>query len=146
MIATIEGIEILEEAEQLAKILAHSDIAIQYTNAKRKLQEDSKAQDLIAEFSRLKERYEEVQRFGKYHPDYTTVSTDIRVLKRTMDLHETVAEYKRSEQELEKLLNEISSIVAGKVSKNIKVPTGNPFFDNLSCGGGCGSGGSCGCG
>ncbi|MEH7107983.1 YlbF family regulator, partial [Bacillus sp. JJ1764] len=33
----------------------------------------------------------------------------------------------------------------GAVSENIKVPTGNPFFDS-GHGSGCGSGGSCGCG
>ncbi|WP_257350580.1 YlbF family regulator [Pseudalkalibacillus decolorationis] len=146
MIATLEGVEILEEAEQLAVILAHSDVAIQYKQAKYNLTVDTEAQKMIREFTRLKELFEEVQRFGKYHPDYKTVSTEIRVLKRELDLNDTVSAYKQSEKELENLLNEISGVIAGKVSSNIKVPTGNPFFDNLSCGGGCGSGGSCGCG
>ncbi len=146
MLATIEGIEILDGADELAAMVVHSDVAQQYKEAKRKLLNDKKAQSLIYEFSKMKEKYEEVQRFGKYHPDYKTVSKDIRVLKREVDLLDTVYEYKVAEKALEKLLNEISGIIAGQVSKNIKVPTGNPFFDNMSCGGGCGSGGSCGCG
>lgn len=146
MLATLEGIEILDGADELASIVVHSDIAQQYKVAKRKLQQDKKAQRLIYEFSKMKEKYEEVQRFGKYHPEYKTVSTDVRVLKREVDLLDTVSDFKKAEKELEKLLNEVSGILAGQVSKNIKVPTGNPFFDNMSCGGGCGSGGSCGCG
>ncbi|WP_349410385.1 YlbF family regulator [Pseudalkalibacillus sp. SCS-8] len=146
MLATLEGIEILDGADELAKMVVHSDIAQNYLSAKKKLKQDKKAQKLISEFIKMKEKYEEVQRFGKYHPDYKTVSTDIRVLKREMDLLDSVTEFKKAEKELEKLLNEISGLLAGRVSKNIKVPTGNPFFDNMSCGGGCGSGGSCGCG
>jgi cell fate (sporulation/competence/biofilm development) regulator YlbF (YheA/YmcA/DUF963 family) len=146
VLATIEGIEILDGADELASIVVHSDIAQQYKVAKRKLQQDKKAQRLIYEFSKMKEKYEEVQRFGKYHPEYKTVSTDVRVLKREVDLQDTVSDFKKAEKELEKLLNEVSGILAGQVSRNIKVPTGNPFFDNMSCGGGCGSGGSCGCG
>ncbi|MCF6410442.1 YlbF family regulator [Pseudalkalibacillus salsuginis] len=146
MLATVEGIEILDGADELASVIVNSDIGQEYKEAKKKLREDKEAQKLIDEFSKMKEKYEEVQRFGKYHPDYKTVSTDIRVLKREIDLNETVAAFKRAEKELEGLLNEICGVLAGQVSKNIKVPTGNPFFDNMSCGGGCGSGGACGCG
>ena len=48
-------------------------------------------QTLIQQFTAMKERYEEVQRFGKYHPDYTTVSMKMRELKRSVDLHDKVA-------------------------------------------------------
>lgn len=51
-------------------------------------------QTLIQQFTAMKERYEEVQRFGKYHPDYTTVSMKMRELKRSVDLHDKVAAFK----------------------------------------------------
>ena len=50
-------------------------------------------QTLIQQFTAMKERYEEVQRFGKYHPDYTTVSMKMRELKRSVDLHDKVAAF-----------------------------------------------------
>ena len=59
-----------------------------------------------------------------------------------MDLDEHVAQFRRAENALQSLLDEISVIVGHSVSEQIKVPTGNPFFDSS---GGCGSGGSCGC-
>ncbi len=60
-----------------------------------------------------------------------------------MDLDPRVADFKVAENELQSLLDEISKIIGHSVSENIKVPTGNPFFERHS--GGCGSGGSCGC-
>jgi cell fate (sporulation/competence/biofilm development) regulator YlbF (YheA/YmcA/DUF963 family) len=93
----------------------------------------------------MKDSYEEVQRFGKYHPDYDKVSTEIRQVKREIDLLPSISAFKKAEKELEALLNEISEVIARTVSDTIKVPTGNPFFDNMSCSGGCGSGGGCSC-
>ncbi|RBW70233.1 YlbF family regulator [Bacillus taeanensis] len=145
MFATLDTINVLEHAEKLGKYISQSDIAHYYQECKNKLQQDKEIQTRIQEFQKLKEHYEEVQRFGKYHPNYSEVSTKVRVLKRELDLNETIANFKKAEKELEMLLNEISGIVAHSVSSSIKVPTGNPFFDNRSCSGGCGSGGSCGC-
>ena len=63
-----------------------------------------------------------------------------------MDLDENISEFRRVENDLQSLLDEISVMIGRSVSEHIKVLTGNPFFDSLSIrGGGCGSGGSCGC-
>jgi cell fate (sporulation/competence/biofilm development) regulator YlbF (YheA/YmcA/DUF963 family) len=146
MLATLERVEILNQAESLAKMILQSDVAEQYRQCFYKLKQDQEAQKLIAEFVKMKERYEEVQRFGKYHPDYKIVTSEIRKLKRKLDFHDTIAAFKKAENEVQKLLDEISVIIGKSVSDHVKVPTGNPFFDSLSsCGGGCGSGGSCGC-
>ncbi len=102
-------------------------------------------QTLIQQFTAMKERYEEVQRFGKYHPDYTFVSTKMRELKRSVDLHDKIAAFKRVETALQKLLDEVSVAIGSEVSSSIKVSTGNPFFDAGGCGGGCGTGGGWGC-
>ena len=145
IVATLESVMILDKAEQLAKAVVLSDIAEQYRKSYYTLQQDSEVQMLIGQFTAMKERYEEVQRFGKYHPDYTSVSKQMRELKRTVDLHEKIAAFKKAENDLQKLLDEISGIMGAEISPAIKVPTGNPFFDAGGCGGGCGSGGSCGC-
>ncbi|MFA8437610.1 YlbF family regulator [Pueribacillus sp. YX66] len=145
MIATSNLLEVIENSELLATYIAQSEIAINYKRTKKALNEDVDAQLLIAQFIQMKEKYEEVQRFGKYHPDFHNVSKEMRELKRKLDLHESIAQFKKAEAGLEQLLNEVSRIIADAVSPHIKVPTGNPFFDNRSCQGGCGVGGSCGC-
>lgn len=143
---TIEKIEMIEAAEQVATMILHSDLAQDYRDCLYRLQKDEDAQKLIANFLKMKDKYEEVQRFGKYHPDFRTVTKETRALKRQLDLHDTIAAFKSSEEKIQQLLDQISVLIGGAVSQHIKVPTGNPFFDSISsCGGGCGSGGSCGC-
>ncbi|WP_209125486.1 YlbF family regulator [Alkalihalobacillus sp. BA299] len=145
MITSMTSFDILEETHQLSQAILSSDVFNHYIECKYKLQQDKEAQSLINRFVQLKEDYEEVQRFGKYHPNFHETSKRIRELKRELDLYPVISDYKKAESELEGLLYEISTIIASNVSPHIKVPSGNPYFDQIACGGGCGSGGSCGC-
>jgi cell fate (sporulation/competence/biofilm development) regulator YlbF (YheA/YmcA/DUF963 family) len=146
LLATLERVELIEQAEFLAQIIIQSEVAEHYRQCLNTLNKDQEAQHLIKRFIDIKERYEEVQRFGKYHPDYQEVMKETRYLKREIDLHPSVHSFKKAEKQLQDLLDEISVLIGHAVSEQIKVPTGNPFFDSMSsCSGGCGSGGSCGC-
>ncbi len=144
MLATIETVEIMDQAERLAQEIIQSEVGLHYIDSLRQMKLDPVAQEKIQTFNSMKDSYEEVQRFGRYHPDYKTVTRAIREAKREMDLHPSIIEYKQAENGLQQLLDEISTLLGHSVSPHIKVPTGNPFFES-SCGGGCGSGGSCGC-
>lgn len=146
MLATTERILLQDQAEELAKMILQSDIVEKYQISLYKLRANKESRRKINAFVKIKDRYEEVQRFGKYHPDYKEVMGQIRDIKREMDLDDFVSEFKRSETDLQNLLDEVSVIIGKSVSVHVKVPTGNPFFDTSSgCSGGCGSGGSCGC-
>ena len=146
MLATMERMEILDSAEELAQMVLSSDIGENYFISLNRLQNDREAQEKIAAFAKMKERFEEVQRFGRYHPDYKEVNLGTRTLKREMDMHPTVVSFKQAESALQGVLDQISGIIANAVSPHIKTPAGNPFFDSGACSsGGCGSGGSCGC-
>lgn len=135
----------MNKTNELGQVILQSEPFQTYVQAKKELEVNADAQARIKRFTKVKEQYEEVQRFGRYHPDYRTVSTEIRQVKREVDSSPQVIAFKKAEQELETLLNEISEIIARSVSNTIKVPTGNPFFDNRSCSGGCASGGGCSC-
>lgn len=145
MIKTVTNTDILTQSYVMAEMVLASEIYMQYKNTKAIVQSDIQAQEMIWDFNKRKDEFEEVQRFGKYHPDYNRVSKEVRELKRNLDLYDPIAQFKKAEKQLDELLSEISLIVAHAVSDKIKVPTGNPFFDSMSCSGGCGSGGSCGC-
>ncbi|ATX83926.1 regulator [Bacillus velezensis] len=146
MYATIESVKLQSEAEQLAGMILQSETAENYRDCYKRLREDEEAGRIIRSFMSVKEQYEDVQRFGKYHPDYREISRKMREMKRELDLNDKVAEFKKAETELQSLLDEISIELGTAVSEHVKVPTGNPYFDGLSsCGGGCGSGGGCGC-
>ena len=144
MLATNETVEIMDQAERLAQEIIQSEVGLHYLDSLRKMNLDPVAQEKIQTFNSMKDSYEEVQRFGRYHPDYKTVTKATREAKREMDLHPSIIVYKQAENSLQQLLDEISMLIGHSVSPHIKVPTGNPFFES-SCGGGCGSGGSCGC-
>lgn len=146
MYATIESVKLQSEAEKLAGMILQSETAENYRDCYKRLREDEEAGRIIRSFMSVKEQYEDVQRFGKYHPDYREISRKMREMKRELDLNDKVAEFKKAETELQSLLDEISIELGTAVSEHVKVPTGNPYFDGLSsCGGGCGSGGGCGC-
>jgi cell fate (sporulation/competence/biofilm development) regulator YlbF (YheA/YmcA/DUF963 family) len=146
MIATLDIASILNGAHELSQTILQSEEVKLYHRSRMELEKDSEAQSLIRSFVKKKEEFEEVERFGKYHPDHDRVKKEMRELKRTMDTNDNVVQYKKAERELESILNEVSKIVAFAVSEDIKIPTGNPFWDQGGCGGsGCGSGG-CGSG
>lgn len=142
---TSTDIDLIEEAYVLSSMVTQSEVFKEYHGCKYKLSNDKEAQSLIKEFVKIKDSYEDVQRFGKYHPDYDRISKEVREVKRKLDLNDTIAKFKAAEKNLDALLIEISTIIAREVSETIKVPTGNPFFDNMSCSGGCSSGKGCGC-
>ncbi|KHE72502.1 YlbF family regulator [Halobacillus sp. BBL2006] len=145
MLATMEIVDLLDRSETIGQMVMNSDTMQHYHQAKCELENDSEAQKLIKDFNNMKEHYEDVQRFGRYHPDYSSIMKKVRSVKREMDMHEKVAHFKKAERELQKLLDEISENVAFSVSEQIKVPKNGMALTDTGCSGGCGSGGSCGC-
>src|SRR5699024_4050071 len=141
MIATMEYADILDRAELLGGMVLQSNVYEDYYDARKAMEEDEEAQQLIKAFNDTKSHYEDVQRFGRYHPDYNQIMKQVRSTKRAMDMHEKVASYKIAERNLQKLLDEISQYVAESVSSDIKAPKDGAALTD----GGCGSGGSCGC-
>jgi len=147
MMITSEWASIMDDADNLTQMILSSEQALRYREAHYAVYSDELLTRQIASFSRLKEHYEDVQRFGKYHPDYSTVMKSIRVQKRELDLNDRIATLKIAENELQDLLDEVSLLIGKTVSESVKVPVSNPFFASASsCStGSCGTGGSCGC-
>lgn len=143
MIATLEYVDILDHSEMLGKMVLNSEVYEAYQMAKQALYNDIEAQQLIREFNAVKDQYEDVQRFGRYHPDYSEIMKQVRTRKRAMDLNDKVAAYKIAERNFQGLLDEISQYIAYSVSTQIKVPVDGAALSDSGCG--CGSGGGCGC-
>lgn len=146
--AQLDMAEVIVKTESLSAMIAGSDIAEAYRSSKLEMEIDSEVAVLIKDFNHKKELYEDVARFGKYHPDYLRIRKEVFETKRNLERHPVIARFKQAEKELEELLYEISQLIADPVSENIKVPGTNPYFSNRGCSsGGCGPGGcSGGCG
>ncbi|WP_342509225.1 YlbF family regulator [Sporosarcina sp. FSL K6-2383] len=146
MLMTDEWMTIIEQAEGLAEMLLTSEVVAEYRKAYDDVYSDTALVAEIQTFTVMKERYEEVQRFGRYHPDYNIVMKSIRVQKRDLDMNEQVAALRLAENDVQYLFDQIGSIVAKSVSDTVKVPAESAFFSGSSCGdSGCGTGGSCSC-
>ena len=145
MMMTDEWLDIIEETDELTEMILTSDVLIDYRNAHRHVYGDPELVTQIRDFSELKERYEEVQRFGRYHPDYNRVMKSIRLDKRALDMNEKVAALRLAENDVQYLLDEISAGIAHSVSESVKLPSDNTFVTEDACGGSCGTGGGCSC-
>lgn len=146
MMMTSEWAIILDLTDELCEMILSSEPANTLRQAYDAVYSDEQLVKAIAAFGRMKEQYEDVQRFGKYHPDYHTIMKSIRQQKRELDLNDKVSALKLAENDFQDLLDEISLLLGKTVSEAVKVPVSNPFFaSNSACGSGCGSGGSCSC-
>lgn len=149
MIMTSEWVSILDETDELSTMILSSEIANKLREAHNAVYSSAELCEMIRQFNKTKELYEDVQRFGKYHPDYHTVMKTIRQQKRALDLDERIAALKVAENDYQDLLDEISLIVGKTVSEAVKVPVSNPFFASTGGGGcstgGCSTGGGCSC-
>ncbi|ODG89818.1 MULTISPECIES: YlbF family regulator [Bacillaceae] len=148
MYATMETLQLISVSEELASMIVQSDVADQYRTSYIALNNDKTAQEIISRFMKTKDLYEDVQRFGKYHPDYKEIRKKMSEVKRELQLNDTIAAFKHAEDQIQLLLDETSYLIAQAVSPSVKVPAGNPFFVNTGGGcstGGCGTGGKCGC-
>lgn len=142
-IDTIDMAELIENTYQLAEMINESQEVVTYLAAKQQMDHDVEAVRLRKLFEKKKEEFEEVQRFGKYHPDFDRVSKEVREMKRSLEMLDSVQAFKRAENRLDEMLYNVSRIIADAVSASIKVPSNNPFLEAMSQG--CGTGGSCGC-
>ncbi|MEH7453681.1 YlbF family regulator [Gottfriedia acidiceleris] len=148
MYATMETLQLITVSEELASMIVQSDVADQYRTSYIALNNDKTAQEIISRFMKTKDLYEDVQRFGKYHPDYKEIRKKMSEVKRELQLNDTIAAFKQAEDQVQLLLDETSYLIAQAVSPSVKIPAGNPFFVNTGGGcstGGCGTGGKCGC-
>ncbi|MBF7017390.1 YlbF family regulator [Staphylococcus durrellii] len=140
---TEETVSVLDDIEGLGDKIVKSDLYKDYKNAEKQLANDDEAHLLYQAFLKSKEAYDEVMRFGKYHPDYQNVMMDTRKRKRAYETLPVVVDFKKKEMALQTLVDEVITKIAFAFSENVKIEAGNPFFQKDA--GGCSTGGSCNC-
>ena len=76
----------------------------------------------IQDFQVWNDKYNEVKKYGKYHPDLAKTQQAFRDAKLSLYQDPIVAEYKSLEQTLQQQLDEISRTLATTISAKIKHP------------------------
>jgi len=140
---TEETLTVLDDIESLSDKILDSRLYQAFKLAEKYLMENDEAHLLYQAFLKSKEAYDEIMRFGKYHPDYQKVMLEIRKRKRAYEMLPVVMDYKQKEVALQDLIDEVIVKIAYAVSENVKIETGNPFFQKDASG--CATGGSCSC-
>ena len=124
-------------------MIVQSEVYQSYQHAKDYLENDDEAHLLYQAFLKSKDQYDDVMRFGKYHPDYKRIMMETRQRKRAYEMLPVVMDYKTKEVALQNLIDEVVTKIAFAVSENVKIEAGNPFFQTGH--NGCATGGSCNC-
>lgn len=123
----------LEKTDELVQLIIRSELMKVYIERKERLLKSSAVQEKMNDFLRAKERFEEVRRFGTYHPDYKQVRKEAYLQLRVIEMDEEIAAFKEAERDLEDLFREISLRIAGKVSDSIMVPGGSLLAGGSHC-------------
>ncbi|MGW7832442.1 YlbF family regulator [Staphylococcus xylosus] len=140
---TEETLTVLDEIEALSDKILESRLYQEYREAEQALADNDEAHLLYQAFLKSKDKYDEIMRFGKYHPDYQSVMLDTRKRKRAYEMLPVVMNHKQKEVALQELIDQVIVKIAYAVSENVKIEAGNPFFQKDA--GGCATGGSCNC-
>ncbi|MCE5167924.1 YlbF family regulator [Paenibacillus profundus] len=131
---------LLTNAYELGDMINQSAEVAEYLYWKERVDSSEAVKDLVREFSRKKERFEEAERFGHFHPDYHKAQEEVLAVQSQLDAIEEVSYFKQAEQAVDELLHRLSETIAFAVSDTIKVP-GNDPQPSGGCGNGCS--GSC---
>ncbi|MGW7972766.1 YlbF family regulator [Staphylococcus xylosus] len=140
---TEETLTVLDEMEALSDKILESRLYQEHREAEQALADNDEAHLLYQAFLKSKDKYDEIMRFGKYHPDYQSVMLDTRKRKRAYEMLPVVMNHKQKEVALQELIDQVIVKIAYAVSENVKIEAGNPFFQKDA--GGCATGGSCNC-
>ncbi|WP_436943680.1 YlbF family regulator [Staphylococcus xylosus] len=140
---TEETLTVLDEIEALSDKILESRLYQEYREAEQALADNDEAHLLYQAFLKSKDKYDEIMRFGKYHPDYQSVMLDTRKRKRAYEMLPVIMNHKQKEVALQELIDQVIVKIAYAVSENVKIEAGNPFFQKDA--GGCATGGSCSC-
>ncbi|MEK0313169.1 YlbF family regulator [Cohnella sp. 56] len=133
---------IAARAFELGDLIKHSALTEDYVHWKRSVERSGEAQTRIREFLKAKEKFGECERFGHFHPDYHEALDRVYAAEARLEEIEEVRRFKEAETAVDRLLHEVSLLIAHSVSDTIKVPDNDP---NPKASG-CGNGGSCSCG
>jgi cell fate (sporulation/competence/biofilm development) regulator YlbF (YheA/YmcA/DUF963 family) len=141
---TLDMSAILLLAYELSDMIKHSAAVAEYLYWKQEMERDESARQAIARFRRAKEKFEEAERFGHFHPNYHEALEQAKQAQRELENIEAVRNFKRCEEELDDLLYEVSRTIAHSVSESIKVPSDKLDLKGCGCGAGGGCSGGCG--
>ena len=110
--------ELCEKSSLFAKEIMASDEFLELLKIKEEI--SIKIPNLLEDFKKAKEKYEEVSVYSTYHPDYKKVKLELVQAKEALYTNELVIAYKKCEKLIQEKMNEASLEILKSISNNIK--------------------------
>ncbi len=95
---------------------------IRLLQLKKIIETDEVIINLISDFDKAKNKYIEVSKYGRHHPDLNKVKITLAKCKEELFANEIVSEHKRLEKEIQNILDSISRKIAMSISPKIRYP------------------------
>ena len=110
--------ELCEKSSLFAKEIIDSKEFVELLRLKEEISKT--IPNLLEDFKKAKEKYEEVSLYSTYHPDYKKVKLDLVKAKEALYTNELVIEYKKNEKMIQEQMNLASKEILKAISNNIK--------------------------
>ena len=110
--------ELCEKSSLFAKEIIDSPDFVELLRLKEEISKT--IPNLLENFKKAKEKYEEVSLYSTYHPDYKKVKMDLVKAKEALYTNELVIEYKKYEKMIQEKMNLASKEILKAISNNIK--------------------------
>lgn len=139
MIYTEEIFAIEDSLFELCDKIIASSVATKHLENRLSVETNPEARLKEERFVQARDKFEQIESYGKYAPDYTAFRRTLRQEKRILDMDPNISSFRISERELQNILDRVTYEIAQSVSADIKIEAGNPFFEfaQRGCGGSC---------
>lgn len=110
--------ELCEKSERFANEIMETLEFKELLELKEKISKE--IPELLEEFNKAKEKYDEVMEYGTYHPDYRNTKLRLVKAKETLYTNPLVIRYKELERSIQEKLDLASKEIVKAISNNIK--------------------------
>ena len=110
--------ELCEKSERVAKEIMETPDFLELLSLKERI--SNEIGDLVLNFNKAKENYDEVVKYSSYHPDLKKRQLELVKAKEALYTNELVKRYKEIERKIQKELNDVAQKIAASISSNVK--------------------------
>ncbi|GEN35238.1 MULTISPECIES: RicAFT regulatory complex protein RicA family protein [Aneurinibacillus] len=126
---TVDYSPIIDQAKELAALIAGSEEVERFKQAEEKISGNGRVQGLIAKIKQKQKQIVKLEHNRRYD-EIPALEREIDALQDELDSIPIVLEFKQTQQDINELLQMVTSVIANKVSESIIVSTGgDPLYN-----------------
>jgi len=111
---------IIERTYELIDEIKQRNDYLRLKVLEKKIENDKEVQALVKAFNESKSKYDEVKKYGEYHPDLASTKKLFQLDKYNLFSHPIIKDYKEAEKSLQGYLDKIADNIGKSISPNVK--------------------------